>query len=67
MAGKSKEGQENQCLACKTSEGPATPGATFTSNGDNGMIVTFWLCDPCALPLGPGQGPITLEDPSTRI
>lgn len=55
------------CLTCGNEEGPDVPGATFTANGTNGMMLRFWMCNPCAIKLGPDQGPITLEDPSTRV
>lgn len=56
-----------QCLLCKKEEAPDLPGATYTSNGDNGMIISFWMCDRCAIPLGPGQGPIDVDDPTTSV
>ncbi len=49
------------CLSCHKPESSTVRGGLFTSNGDNGMIITFWLCDSCALPLGPGQGKIDLD------
>lgn len=64
---KTAEEKGNTCLSCKKAEAPNLPGATFTSSGDNGMIVTFWLCDQCAIPLGPGQGPIDMDDPTQRV
>lgn len=51
------------CLLCKKEEAPDVPGATYTATGSNGMLVTFWLCDGCAIPLGPPQGDIDLDDP----
>lgn len=67
VAKKKVEEKPNACISCKREEAPDLPGATFTSNGDNGMIVTFWMCDQCALALGPGQGPIDLDDPTQRV
>lgn len=54
--------QQHECLSCKKTEGGAVTGASFVSNGDNGMIVGFWMCDACAMKLGPGQGPIDMDD-----
>ncbi len=51
------------CLLCKKEEAPDLAGATYTSTGDNGMIISFWMCDACAIPLGPQQGDIDLDDP----
>jgi hypothetical protein len=31
------------------------------------MIITFWMCEKCAIPLGPQQGAIDLDDPTTRV
>jgi len=68
MAAKKKKAPKaNECVVCKQLEGPDRAGATFTSNGDNGMIITFWMCNECAVPLGPGQGPIDMDDPTTRV
>ena len=55
------------CISCKRTEGPNVPGASFTSSGDNGMIISFWMCESCAIPLGPQQGDIDLDDPTTRV
>jgi hypothetical protein len=62
-----KKKPANVCLSCRNMEAAANPGSRYTSNGENTMIVTFWLCDACAVKLGPGQGPIDLDDPSTRV
>ena len=48
-------------------ESPDLHGSMFTSNGENGMIITFWMCESCAIPLGPVQGPIDIDDPTTRV
>lgn len=55
------------CISCKKPESPDLPGSMFTSNGENGMIVTFWMCESCAIPLGPVQGDIDIDDPTTRV
>lgn len=49
-------GRPGTCVCCKRQESPAVVGATFTSDGTNGLKVKFWLCDDCAGPLGPQQG-----------
>lgn len=56
--------QTHTCISCKKTEGGEVVGSTYVSTGDNGMIVRFWMCDECALPLGPGQGPIDMDDPT---
>ena len=60
----SKQPAPNACIHCKRPESGDVVGSTFTSNGENGMIVRFWMCDDCALKLGPGQGPIDMDDPT---
>ncbi|QSQ16424.1 hypothetical protein [Myxococcus landrumensis] len=55
--------QTHTCISCKKTEGGEVVGSTYVSTGDNGMIVRFWMCDECALPLGPGQGPIDMDEP----
>ncbi len=55
------------CISCKRQQAPGVEGANFSASGDNGMVVMFWMCTECALEHGPGQGPITLQDPTTRV
>lgn len=55
------------CISCKKPESKELPGSQFTSNGENGMIITFWMCEKCAIPLGPQQGAIDMDDPTTRV
>ncbi len=55
------------CISCKKAESPDLHGSMFTSNGENGMIITFWMCESCAIPLGPAQGAIDIDDPTTRV
>ena len=62
-----KKPAPNVCVSCKEPESPARPGGRFKAQGDNGMVLAFWMCDRCAIPLGPGQGPIDLDDPTTRV
>ena len=56
--------QMNTCLSCKRQEAPDVPGAIFHAQGDNGMVADLWLCNACAVKLGPGQGPIDMRDPT---
>ncbi len=62
-----KPGPKKLCIACKRQEAPGVGGANFSASGDNGMVIMFWMCTDCALEHSPGQGPITLEDPTTRV
>ncbi|WNG33364.1 hypothetical protein F0U60_06745 [Archangium minus] len=62
----SQKFQQHVCLSCKKPEGGAVSGSSYISNGDNGMIVRFWLCDDCAMTLGPSQGPIDMDEPEAR-
>jgi hypothetical protein len=55
------------CLLCKKEEAPDVPGATYSATGENGMLLSFWMCDACAIPLGPGQGPIDIDDPTLSV
>lgn len=59
--------KKNVCVSCKKPEGPALRGGVFTATSEHGMILNFWMCDPCAVQCSPGQGKITLEDPTTRV
>jgi hypothetical protein len=58
--------KKNECLNCKKPEG-AVKGAMFHAKGENGMLLDFWMCEPCAIKLSPSQGKITLQDPTTRV
>jgi hypothetical protein len=42
-------------------------GADYEVRGADGTVLKFWMCNPCAIPLGPLQGPITVEDPRTKV
>lgn len=35
------------CIICKAPASPARPGSTFEGQGDNAMIVTFFVHDAC--------------------
>jgi len=44
------------CLVCKAPGGSKRPGSFYEAVGDNGMrLVNIWVCDACAVPLGPPQ------------
>ncbi len=49
------------CLTCKREKTPQLFGAWYDAKGTNGMLLRFWMCNPCAIPLGPTQGPIDME------
>jgi hypothetical protein len=49
------------CLSCKREASPQLIGAWYNAKGSNGMLVSFWMCNPCAIPLGVSQGPIDME------
>jgi hypothetical protein len=53
----------NICISCKTEEGPTRKGAQYEAKANTGFTVKFWLCNKCAIPLGPPQGPIDLDPP----
>jgi hypothetical protein len=61
----------NACISCqRTIDPPNLRGTLYTCTGEtSGTIIQFWMCNPCAIPLGPGQGPILKIDPNqkTRI
>jgi len=46
------------CIACTALESPERPGAFFDVRSEHGESMRVWLCDQCAIPLGPAQGPI---------
>lgn len=60
----SKQPAQHTCISCRKAEGGAVVGSSYLSNGDNGMIVRFWMCDDCAMKYGPSQGPIDMDDPA---
>lgn len=54
--------EPNLCAMCKQPEGPDRLGNFYDAVSENGMrLVHFWVCNPCAIPLGVGQGPIDPE------
>ena len=57
----------NTCLACKQPESPQRMGSRFDAKGQNGMLIQLWLCNKCAIPLGPSQGPIDMDDPTLKV
>jgi len=48
------------CISCqRTIDPPNLRGTLYTCKGDsNGSVIQFWMCNPCAIPMGPSQGPI---------
>lgn len=58
---------KNVCIACKTEEAPTTKGANYEAKSNSGYVVKFWLCNRCAIPLGPPQGPIDMDDPRLKV
>ncbi len=51
-------GQRPICIRCNTLQSPERPGAFFDVRSEHGDTMTVWLCNECAIPLGPPQGPI---------
>jgi hypothetical protein len=49
------------CLTCKREAAPQVFGAWYDAKGSNGMLLRFWMCNQCAIPLGPPQGPIDMK------
>lgn len=59
---------KNTCAICKkTEETPMRMGANYEVKADNGKVLKFWMCNPCAIPLSPPQGPITIQDPALKV
>lgn len=54
-------------MVCDEKEAEGKKGSRFHAEGENGMQLFFWMCNDCAIKNGPDQGPIDLEDPSTRV
>lgn len=50
----------NTCISCqRTIDPPHLRGTLYTCKSEtSGTIIQFWMCNPCAIPLGPSQGPI---------
>lgn len=52
----------NRCSMCHAPEGPDRRGDFYDAVSEHGMrMVHFWVCDPCAIPWGVGQGPLDPE------
>ena len=58
----------NTCISCQREiQPPALRGTLYTCTGESaGNTITFWMCNPCAIPLGPSQGPILKIDPKQK-
>lgn len=48
------------CLSCKREATPNIFGTWYDAKGGNGMLLRFWMCNKCAIPLGPKQGPVDM-------
>lgn len=47
------------CIICKEPAGPDLDGNYYQAQSENGMrMLHFWVCNPCAIPYGVGQGEI---------
>ncbi|MNT99070.1 hypothetical protein D3C72_2418230 [compost metagenome] len=47
------------CTMCHLPESPERLGNFYDAVSENGMrLVHFWVCNPCAIPFGVGQGAI---------
>jgi hypothetical protein len=61
---------KNVCVSCGTEEDSKDykkRGANYEAKSSGGTVVKFWMCNPCAIPLGPPQGPITVQDPTLKV
>ena len=47
----------SETMACTVCQQTGHQGHYYDAVGDSGMRLThFWVCNPCAVKLGPGQG-----------
>ena len=46
------------CVSCAGVESKDRYGAFFNLRSEGGDALRVWLCNDCAIPLGPPQGPI---------
>lgn len=58
---------KNTCASCKSPEAPDRKGHPYSVKAESGKALKMWLCNRCAVTLGPQQGPITLQDPKTKV
>ncbi len=50
------------CASCGQPEDEESRrGADYEARSEKGAQVRFWMCNRCAIPLGPPQGPPTVE------
>ena len=54
-------GEANICIACGTAQTPKRDGAHYMLTSDRGETLRAWICDSCAIDLGPPQGPIVVK------
>lgn len=47
-----------QCIACGSPASEQRPGAQYELTSDRLEKLTAWICNECAIPLGPPQGPV---------
>lgn len=51
--------RKNVCSMCHREETADRLGNFYDAVSENGMrLQHFWICNECAIPLGPGQGAI---------
>ncbi len=54
--------QPNACSMCHKPEGAGCFGNYYDAISANGMrLLHFWVCNDCAIPLGPGQGGVVAD------
>lgn len=46
------------CILCAKPKSDQRPGATYELQSDRLEKLTAWICNDCAIPLGPPQGPV---------
>ena len=56
--------ENHVCASCGQPEDEESRrGAEYEARSDRGTAVRFWMCNRCAIPLGPAQGPADLGGP----
>ena len=57
------EAKPNLCTMCHKAEGSDRYGTFYDAVSESGMrLLHFWVCNDCAIPLGPGQGGVVGRD-----
>ena len=49
------------CISCAGVESAQRVGAFFDLQSPEGEALRVWLCNDCAIPLGPPQGPVVAK------